>query len=88
MTRKTDSLSKGVTGYDKATPKPSEQIVNEIADPMFVTPLQPIVVARIGAQITPNELPDLRDEGHIPIHKLWDQYTVGIEKRFRILSTK
>ena len=52
--------------------------VTEVADPVFVTPLQSILVARIGAQITPNEIPDIIDEGNIPIHKIWDLDTVGI----------
>ena len=50
----------------------------EIADPVFVTPLQSIMVARIGAQITPHELPDIIKEGNVPIHKLWDLETIGI----------
>ena len=54
------------------------QTADETADPVFVTPLQSILVARIGAQITPKELPDIIEEGNIPIHKLWDLDTIGI----------
>ena len=51
---------------------------NDIADPVFVTPLQSTFVARIGTQIAPNEVSDVIDEGNIPIHKLWDLDTIGI----------
>ena len=51
---------------------------NEIADQVFVTPLQSTFVARIGTQIAPNEVPDIIEEGNIPIHKLWDLDTIGI----------
>ena len=50
----------------------------EKPNPVYVTPLQSIMVARIGAQLTPNELPDIIDEGTVPIHRLWDLETIGI----------
>ena len=52
--------------------------LNEQATPVFVTPPQPLLVARIGTQIIPNEIPDIIEEGNIPIHKLWDLETIGI----------
>ena len=51
---------------------------NKIADPVFVTSLQSTLVARIGTQIAPNEISDIIEEGNIPIHKLWDLDTIGI----------
>ena len=51
---------------------------NKIADPVFVTSLQTTLVARIGTQIAPNEISDIIEEGNIPIHKLWDLDTIGI----------
>lgn len=48
---------------------------------MFVTPVQFIFAARLGAQITPDKLPDIIDEENIPIHKLWPLDTVRIDPK-------
>ncbi len=43
-----------------------------------MTPIQPLLVANIGVQIIPNEVPDIIEERNEPIHKLWDLDTMGI----------
>ena len=61
-------------------PNQCGQQITEV-DPVFVTPLQSILVARIGTQLSPHELPDIIDEANIPIHKLWDLDTIGINPK-------
>ncbi len=43
-----------------------------------MTPIQSLLVAHIGPQITINERLEIIEERNEPIHKLWDKYTMGI----------
>ena len=46
---------------------------------VFMTPAQSLMIARIGAEMVPNQIAEILEEEQEPVHKLWDLDTIGID---------
>ena len=61
-------------------PLPVAEDSNASVNTVFVTPQHSVMVARIGAEIIPDRVDELIEEDNIPIKKLWDLETIGIDE--------